>query len=333
MIRETKPNLPDYNEFCKKIKQIFDSGILTNNGRFVQEFERRLGGIAFCNGTQALQLGIQALGLSGEVITTRFTFPATYWALIYNNIKPVFCPLDNYYNIDPNKIEGLITKETTGILPVHVFGNPCKVKQIQKIADKHNLKVIYDAAHAFGVEVNGIPIGEFGDMSIFSFHATKKFNTMEGGFIICKGLKERLRILKNFGYDGNCNLVDIGTNAKMTEMQAAFGLLLLKGWEARRQERKGLVEYYRSKLPKHLWLPDIRGVKHNYLYFVVKGSTKMCVRLVKAGIDARFRFNKEVLSLPLYNGLTKKQVDYIVENLTKESRSDKDSTNISKLRK
>ena len=204
----TQPAMPPLEEFTEYLKQIWDSRILTNNGPFHQQFERELAGYLgvkhislFSNGTLALVTALQALRITGEVITTPFSFVATTHALWWNNIKPVFVDIEpDFFTIDPGKIEAAITPQTTALLPVHVYGNPCNIKEIQKIADIHNLKVIYDAAHAFGVRINGNSILNFGDLSILSFHATKTFNTFEGGAIVSpdEKTKKRVDFLKNF---------------------------------------------------------------------------------------------------------------------------------------
>lgn len=278
----TRPLLPDRKEYYKKVNEVFDSGFLTNQGAQLQQFEKALREflhvthvMAFCNGTLALQLACKALDLKGEVITTPFTFPATTHAISWNGLTPVFCDIEpDTFNINPDKIEALITDNTSAILPVHVFGNPCRVYEINQIAKKHNLKVIYDAAHAFGVEINGQPIGSFGDISMFSFHATKSFNTLEGGALTFNdaALADKLFYLKNFGIKSETEVVSIGTNAKMNELQAAFGLLVLDKINEEIQKRKELTKQYRERLkniPGLRCLHDIEGVKHNYQYFPI----------------------------------------------------------------
>jgi dTDP-4-amino-4,6-dideoxygalactose transaminase len=233
----TRPALPDRKAVYRKIDEIWDSQWLTNIGDQHRQFEskiRKYLGVQnislFCNGTMALQLACQALRLSGEVITTPFTFAATPHVLYWNNLKPVFCDIDPHtFNIDPERIESLITPYTTAILPVHVFGYPCDVRAIKQIADRYGIHVIYDAAHCFGVKVDGEAIGNFGDISMFSFHATKIFHTVEGGALAYNDemLKERLELAKNFGFKGEEEIVVPGINGKMNEIQAAIGLLML----------------------------------------------------------------------------------------------------------
>ena len=278
----TKPALPPLEEFTKLIKQIWDNKILTNNGPFHQRFEQELAdylGVKyislFANGTLALITALQALKITGEVITTPFSFVATTHALWWNGIKPVFVDIEpGNCNIDPDKIEAAITQNTTAILPVHVYGNPCQVNKIQKIADAYGLRVIYDACHAFGVKSDGNSLLNFGDLSILSFHATKVFTTIEGGAIICHDEKTKIRIdfLKNFGYDGELRVVAPGINAKMNEVQAALGLLQLKYVEQAIAKRKKICELYRESLCNIdglSFLDEVKGVLYNYPYFPI----------------------------------------------------------------
>ncbi|HHV64069.1 MAG TPA: DegT/DnrJ/EryC1/StrS family aminotransferase [Peptococcaceae bacterium] len=278
----TQPVLPDLEETYKTIEAIWQNKQLSNNGPMVKQLEKELAdflGVKYlsvlCNGTTSLQIACKALKLTGEVITTPFTFSATIHSLAWNNLKPVFCDIEeDTFNINPDLIEPLITQETTAILPVHVFGNPCKVEKIQQIADKYGLKVLYDAAHAFGVKLREKPIGTFGDISMFSFHATKVYHTIEGGALTCHqaDLKERIDSLRNY-----CQKDDIfpepGTNAKLNEVQAGIGLLVLKKVEEEIQKRKKLTNLYRqllSDIPGITLNRDIPGVTHNYPYFVIK---------------------------------------------------------------
>lgn len=278
-----KPLLPDIDEMNEMIELIWKSNQLSNNGPMVKQLEKELSGYlgadhisVFSNGTVALQIAYRALRLSGEVITTPFTFAATIHSLAWNNIKPVFCDIEeDTFNLNPDNIEALITQDTTAILPVHVFGSPCNVEKIQRIADKYGLKVMYDAAHAFGVKVNGKPIASFGDASMFSFHATKVFNTIEGGAVTFNdpNLKERADSLRNFGIRGIDNVVEPGTNGKLNEVQAAVGILLLKKVEAEIDKRKKITNHYRQLLrdiPGITVNEDIAGVTHNYPYLVIR---------------------------------------------------------------
>ena len=205
----------------------------------------------FANGTLALVVALKALSVGGEVITTPYSFVATTHALLWNNIKPVFIDINyNDCNINPEKIEAAITSKTTAILAVHVYGNPCNINEIQKVADFYGLRVIYDAAHAFGVEIKGESILNFGDLSVLSFHATKVFNTFEGGAIICHDEKTKIKIdrLKNFGFSDEVTVSETGINAKMNEFQAAFGLLQLKYFEKNIIKRKNIIKIYRDQL-------------------------------------------------------------------------------------
>lgn len=278
----TQPTLPNFDDFVKSLKVIWDSKWLTNNGKFHQELEKQLAdylGVKylslFDNGTMALISALQVLRIGGEVITTPYSFVATTHALWWNGIQPVFVDVDPVYgNLDPGKIEAAITPKTTAILPVHVYGNPCDIDRVQKIADTYGLKVIYDAAHAFGVEKNGNSILNYGDLSILSFHATKTFNTIEGGAIVCHDEKTKKRIdyLKNFGFAGEITVIAPGINAKMNELQAAYGLLQLKTVEEHSNKRQEIANTY-CELLKDVEgiriLNDIGNTKHNYGYFPI----------------------------------------------------------------
>ncbi len=265
------------------LEAIWASNQLSNNGTMVKQLERELAGYlgseqlsVFSNGTVALQIACRALRLSGEVITTPFTFAATVHSLMWSNIKPVFCDIEeDTFNINPDCIEALITQDTTAILPVHVFGRPCNVEKIQKIADKYGLKVLYDAAHTFGVKIGGKPVSAFGDVSMFSFHATKVYHTIEGGALTFNTpyLKERADLLRNFGILDTGTVMEPGTNGKLNEVQAAVGILLLKKVEAEIEGRKKVTELYRKYLdniPGITVSSDVEGVTHNYPYFVIK---------------------------------------------------------------
>ena len=281
-INVTQPSLPPLGEFIPYLEQIWKNKWLTNNGPFHQDFEKELANYLgvkylslFTNGTLALVAALQALNIEGEVITTPYTFIATSHSLFWNNVKPVFCDINPYdCNIDEKKIEGLITKDTTAILAVHVYGAPCNLDYIKGIAEKHGLKVIYDAAHAFGVKEKGNSILNSGDLSILSFHATKVFNTFEGGAVICHDeiTKRKLDYIKNFGFKDELTVVSLGVNSKMNEFQAAFGLLQLKKIDRVIENCKGIVSKYRSELV------DINGVRlleekldveYNYSYFPI----------------------------------------------------------------
>ncbi|AOY75662.1 DegT/DnrJ/EryC1/StrS family aminotransferase [Clostridium formicaceticum] len=279
----TRPLIPELGNINAKMKEVFDSKWLTNNGAQHEKLQNELRKylklnhlVLFNNGTLALLLGLKALQLSGEVITTPFTFPATIQALDWNGLIPVFCDIDkDTLNIDANQIEALITEKTSAILAVHVYGNPCNVNQINKIAEKNNLKVIYDAAHAFGTEVDGIPIGEFGDMTMFSFHATKLFNTIEGGALTFKdaSLEKNLNLLKNFGIAGPEEVVLSGINAKLNEVQAGIGLEVLKLVEEEKRKRekiKGLYEKRFAEIEGIKIATKFSGSSNSYQYFVIE---------------------------------------------------------------
>jgi dTDP-4-amino-4,6-dideoxygalactose transaminase len=278
----TQPYLPPLEEFIPYLEKIWSNKILTNGGEFHQLFEKELAeylGVKylslFTNGTLALVTALQALRITGEVITTPFSFVATTHSLWWNNIKPVFVDIEpETYNLDPKKIESAITPRTTAILPVHVYGNPCNVCEIKEIADKFGLKIIYDACHAFGVKIYGESILNFGDLSVLSFHATKAFNTFEGGAIVCHDIetKQRIDYLKNFGFADETTIVIPGINAKMSEFNAALGLLQLKYVDKSIDKRKQIAEYYREKLKNIKGikiLNDIKGIRHTYTYFPI----------------------------------------------------------------
>lgn len=279
----TRPILPDLDRFTKKLGEIWQSRWLTNNGPQHQQFEERIQGYLkvpylslFNNGTIALVVACQSLRLLGEVITTPFSFPATPHVLTWNGVKPIFCDIDPVtMNIDPAKIEPLITPQTTAILAVHVFGTPCDVYKIQEVADRYGLKVVYDAAHAFGVEIGDTGIGNFGDVTMFSFHATKLFHTAEGGALCFrqKNLKERVDLLKNFGIKNEEEVVMPGINGKMNELQALLGLQVLDYVEEERQKRAKIFHTYRECLDSIkgiTCLTEVPGVKGSYQYFVIR---------------------------------------------------------------
>lgn len=286
----TRPLLPPLDEIYIKIKDIWESKWLTNMGiqhktlnselmKYLKVNQLTL----FCNGTLALQLACQALGLTGEVITTPFTFPATVNSLFQNKLTPILCDINLYdFNIKIDEIEDLITSKTSAIMPVHVFGNPCDVKKIEKIAQENSLKVIYDAAHCFGVEYKNKGIGNYGDISMFSFHATKIFHTVEGGALTynSNSLKEKLYLLKNFGIKNEEEILLPGTNAKMNEIQAAIGLLTLKLVDNEIEKRKRLITIYREKLGKIKcisYLNEKKNVKYNHQYFPILIDDKCSV--------------------------------------------------------
>ncbi len=320
----TQPMLPPLDEFTEYLKKIWENKILTNNGPFHQQLEEELAkylGVKyislFSNGTLALVTALQALKVTGEVITTPFSFVATTHALWWNNIKPVFVDIEpQTFNIDPVKVEAAITSQTTAILPVHVYGNPCQVEQLQQIADTYGLKLIYDAAHAFGVKINGNSVLNFGDLSIMSFHATKVYHTFEGGAIIChdEATKTRIDNLKNFGFINETTVVAPGINAKMNEVQAAMGLLQLKHVDSAIQKRKQIATWYRKMLndiPGVTVLNDLPSVEHGYSYFPILidkekyGFTRDEVYelLKRNNIYSRRYFYPLISQFPTYRGL------------------------------
>lgn len=282
-ITVTSPLLPDLKEFEKYLEDIWNRKWLTNNGEYHKQLEKALAeylGVEyislFTNGTLPLITALQALELyEGEIITTPYSFVATTHSIWWNRLTPVFVDVDPITgNIDPDKIEAAITEKTVAIMPVHVYGTPCDTDKIQKIADKHNLKVIYDAAHAFGVKVNGKSILQAGDISTLSFHATKVYNTVEGGALVCHSaeMKNKIDHLKNFGFSGEITVDAPGINSKMDEIRSAYGLLNLQQVDKAIESRKSTAEKYKTALRgvKGIrFLEDIEGVHHNYSYFPI----------------------------------------------------------------
>ncbi|MBI5888972.1 MAG: DegT/DnrJ/EryC1/StrS family aminotransferase [Deltaproteobacteria bacterium] len=355
----TRPILPDLQEVSAKLKEVWASGWLTNNGPQHNILEKELlkvlkvsGLSLFNNGTIALIVACQSLSLSGEVITTPFTFPATPHVLTWNGIKPVFCDIDPVtMNIDADRIESRITPLTTAILAVHVFGTPCNVQKIQEIADRHGLKVMYDAAHAFGVEIDGEGIGNFGDISMFSFHATKLFHTAEGGALTFKdkNLKQRIDLLKNFGIKNEDEVAMPGINGKMNELQAVLGLVVLEYVEEERKKRKVLLDVYTECLKGVEGITVFKNssnVRDSYQYFVIRIDEKafgasrdkvysefkkynvftrkyfyplcsdyLCYRQLPssspASLPVAHKVVREVLSMPFYGGLRADDVQNI----------------------
>ncbi|MCQ2228948.1 MAG: DegT/DnrJ/EryC1/StrS family aminotransferase [Bacteroidales bacterium] len=281
-ITVTSPLLPNLDEYHDLLKQIWNSKWITNNGSFHKQLEKELADYLkvpyislFTNGTLPLLTALQALRITGEVITTPYSFVATTHSIWWNGCKPVFVDIDpNTGNIDPDKIESAITPKTTAIMPVHVYGKPCDTKRIQEIADKYGLKVIYDAAHAFGVEVDGESVLQAGDVSTLSFHATKVYNTIEGGAMVMhdEKTKQRIDYLKNFGFAGETTVVGPGINSKVDEMRAAYGLLNLRQVDSAIEARHQVAIKYREALRNVSgvsFFEDMPGVKHNYSYFPI----------------------------------------------------------------
>jgi len=324
----TQPFLPPLEQFQGYLKEIWDSKWLTNQGKFHQEFEKALAeylGVKyislFTNGTLAIITALQTLRITGQVITTPFSFVATTHALWWNNIKPVFADIEpTTFNLDPEKIEAAITPNTTAILPVHVYGNPCNVDRIKEIADTYGLKLIYDACHTFGVKINNVPVLNFGDLSVMSFHATKVFTTFEGGAIVChdEATKKRIDFLKNFGFAGEITVVAPGINAKMNEFQAALGLLQLKYIDEAIEKRKQIAAHYRETLMNVSglkYLEDIPGVRHCYSYFPIlidkekfgKTRDEVYEHLKRHNIYGRRYFYPLISQFPAYKGLESAQ--------------------------
>lgn len=320
----TQPDLPPLDEYLVYLKQIWESKILTNKGPFHDELEKALAdylGVRyislFTNGTIALLTALQTLRITGEVITTPYSFVATSHALWWNNIKPVFADIEGEsFNLDPAKIEAAITPLTTAILPVHVYGNPCKMGEIKKLAEKYNIRVIYDAAHAFGVTLNGESVLNFGDLSVLSFHATKTFNTIEGGAIVSHDIqtKKRIDLLKNFGFVDEVSVIEPGINGKMNEIQSAFGLVQLKYIDEYIERRSYVASRYRgllSAVPGITVMKDIEGVRHNYSYFPIlvnsakygKSRDELYILLKEEMIFARRYFYPLISHFPIYKSL------------------------------
>ena len=363
-IMVTRSFLPPYEEYCNEITEIWDNHWLTNMGVKHETLKKELKKFLkvnnislYTNGHLALEAAIKGLKLSGEIITTPFTFASTTHAITRNGLKPIFCDINlENFTIDTKKIENLITDKTSAILPVHVYGTPCDVDEIERIAKKYNLKVIYDAAHAFGVEIAGQGIANYGDVSMFSFHATKVFHTIEGGALTYNNeeYSKFFRLEKNFGIANEESVVENGGNAKMNEFQATMGLVNLKYIERGIQRRKKIVETYRELL-KNIegvtYLKDIKNVRHNYAYFPIiidenkygKSRNEVFEKLKEYNIFARKYFypltsdfecykdiksNEEnlknskyisdrVMTLPLYEELEIEYVQYIC-NVLKE---------------
>ena len=325
----TKPFLPPLQDFIPYLEQIWDSGVLTNNGLFHQQLEQALCeylGVKyisiFCNGTIALVTALKALRISGDVITTPYSFVATAHALRWNNITPVFVDIDpKTMNIDPARIESAITPETTAILPVHCYGNPCEVDAIDEIAANYNLKVIYDAAHAFGVNCHCGSILTHGELSVLSFHATKVFNTFEGGAIVCSDERTKRQIdhLKNFGFVNETTVVATGINGKMNELQAAMGLLQLDGIDDAIEARAKIAKRYRKILtdvPGITCVPDAGQIRANHSYLPILvgdeyplSRDELYYSLHESRIYGRRYFYPLISGLPMYRNLQGAQRD------------------------
>ena len=352
-INVTKSSMPSYEEYCEEIKSIWDTTHLTNMGPIHNKLNAQLKEYLkvdnielFVNGHLALYCTLKALDLKGEIITTPFTFASTTNAIVQAGCIPVYCDVKPDYTIDESKIESLITDKTSAILAVHVYGNVCNVKAIQKIADKHSFKVIYDGAHVFGVEYDGKGIGAYGDATMFSFHATKVFNTIEGGAVTFKDqvLAKKLNLERNFGIEGEA-LETFGTNAKMNEFQSAMGICNLRHVDEELNKRKAVYERYVENLKEIkglTMLPEQAGLKRNWAYFPIlldenfsKSRDELIEVLGKNGINARkyfyplvsenkafnsdlekltpnaYKYSRNVLCLPMYADLHLSEVDEI----------------------
>lgn len=329
-ITVTSPLLPNLDEFNEMLRDIWASKWITNNGSFHKQLEAELCNYLkvpyislFTNGTLPLITALQALRISGEVITTPFSFVATTHSIWWNGIKPVFVDIDpSNCGLDPDKIEAAITPKTTAIMPVHCYGKPCDTERIQAIADKYGLKVIYDAAHAFGVEVNGESILNKGDMSTLSFHATKVYNTIEGGALVMhdEQTKKRIDYLKNFGFAGETEVVAPGINSKMDEVRAAYGLLNLRQVDACIDARRQVAVRYRDALRDVkgiCFFDDMPGVRHNYSYFPIfvnaeeYGMTRdeLYFKLKEHNILGRRYFYPLISTFSTYRGLSSATAD------------------------
>jgi dTDP-4-amino-4,6-dideoxygalactose transaminase len=307
MITVTKSVLPPLEKYVEYLKRIWSTRWLTNDGELVQLLEKKLKEylkiknlVLVSNGTLALHLALKALNLKGEVITTPFTFVATTNVILWEKLKPVFADIDSEtFNIDPREVEKKITEKTSAILAVHVYGNPCYVEELQEIANEHDLKLIYDAAHAFGIEYENQPITNYGDLSTLSFHATKVFNTIEGGAIIAKDeeLVKKLRVLRNHGIKSEEEVVLPGTNAKMNEFQAAMGLCNLEEIDEKIKLRRKIYEHYKEKLSDfdEIKFQKVKASKYNYIYMPVcfknfEKRNQIYSELLKNGIKSRKYF-------------------------------------------
>lgn len=355
----TEPIFPDLGRFSQQLESVWESKWLSNGGAKHQLLEKNLAEFLkapyislFNNGTIALMVAIKSLNLQGEIITTPFTFPATPNSITWNGIKPVFCDIDpDSFNIDAYKIESMITPETSAILAVHVFGNPCNVNKIKEIADYYGLKVIYDAAHAFGTEINGVGIGNFGDVSMFSFHPTKLFHTAEGGALTFndRNLKERIEILKNFGIKNQEEVVMPGINGKMNELSSIMGLLVLEIFKDEQAKREKILTIYHENLKNvegiNFYIQD-KTITNSYQYFCIRIDEKKYGKSRDYVHDALKRYNvitrkyffplcsnyafykhlpsscknnlpvantvvNEVLCMPFYGGLSAEDIDRI----------------------
>jgi len=360
MINVTKSDLPPYEKYCEYLKELWETHHITNDGKYVKLFEKKIkeyigtnNFVVVSNGTIAIQLAIKALELKGEIITTPFTFAATTNSIVWENLKPVFADIDlQTYNLDPSDVEKKITDTTSAILAVHVYGNPCYVKELENIAEDYNLKLIFDAAHAFGVEYNNKSVFQYGDISTLSFHATKVFHSIEGGGLVVKDkeLLDKIRLMRNHGIQSEDEIVLPGTNAKMNEFQAIMGICNLENIDAYIEARKKLYDNYKENLKKNssLGFQKIIASKYNYSYMPLLFDSRVkrdnaFSELAKNGIKPRKYFfplvtdfhyfqtsrnyyskslqnakkiSDNILCLPLYPSLEVKDANSIINIIT-----------------
>jgi dTDP-4-amino-4,6-dideoxygalactose transaminase len=356
MINVTKTYLPNKEKYKKYIDEIYANGWVTNNGPMVKLLEKRLAEylgvkniVLVSNGTVALEIAYRTLGIGGDVITTPFSFVATTSSLVTNGLNPIFADIDSQtLNMDPRNIENIITKNTSAIVPVHVFGNACEVEKIETIAKKHNLKVVYDAAHAFGVKCKGTSILNYGDISTLSFHATKTFHSIEGGALIINddSLVEKARYLINFGIKNREEIPELGTNAKMNEFEAAMGLCVLDDMQNLHEKRRIIYEFYKKELEGVVkFQQQNKDSTQNYSYFpIILENEEQLIQVEKLlyekeiyprryfypSLDTLTYINpkqycdisrdisKRILCLPMYPELTKKEQELIIELIKNE---------------
>ena len=367
MISPTKPVLPPYEDYIAEIKSVWQTGMLTNNGSKLKEFKRQLQEYTNCpnldlfvNGHSALVTALKALDLSGEVITSPFTFASTTNAVVQAGLTPVFCDIDDSYNIDASKIADSITDKTCAIVTPHIFGIPCDIEKIQDIAEHYGLKVIYDAAQAFGTKLNGKHIVSYGDITMVSFHAIKIFNSIEGGMLVYKdpSLQKKFELYRNFGINYETNDIEIcGYNAKMNEFQAAMGICNLKGIEKEIEKRHYLAKYYAEKLKNiggiipfnyssdirynHAYYPIIinemefgidrdelfkrlreRGIATRKLYNLLTCNASIYCGKYKQTVPRAEKISRQTLDLPIYGDLTTENIEFIAEEINKARRKE-----------
>ena len=334
-IRLTIPDLPAIEEYLECMKKIWANRWITNDGEFVQLLEAKLRSYLeienlaiVSNGTLAMHIALKALELKGEIITTPFTFAATTNVIVWEGLRPVFSDIDpQTFNIDPMDAEKRITEKTSAILAVHTFGNPCDVEELQKIAEKHNIKLIYDSAHAFGVQFKDLPVVSFGDISTLSFYATKVYNTIEGGAIICKDkeIHEKIRLLRNHGIKSEEEVLLPGTNAKMDEFRAAMGLCNLKTVYQSISKRRILYEYYKEELSGCVQFQRLAATKYNFAYMPVcfknlEERNAVYSELIKNGILPRKYFFPLTTSFAYFDEADRVHADNLEKSIDISNR-------------